>query len=327
MEGKEKSAENISGNGSRHGQTIRLACSKRRGGCRALVGVMLLMTLVNGAVRGETFEEKYLYEAGENDSKLSCRAISLLEVKRLLLERLGTYIESRSEVKNLALSRDEIVSLTAGIVKTEIVEEQWDGKTYRLLARIEADPGAVAASIEALRKDQEQRHEFANIGSDNEKALERITALKNELALMQENLIEVNRDYERSSKLVSAWDKAEEGLALIRRNQLREGIEALTRAIAIDQNYNFYFHRGRAYFELEQFSQAVDDFTRAIATTPEMKDAYFLRGRSLLRLGDKAKGRSDIEKAAGMGHGPAKRWLEEKGWIGRPFGSGWRSAG
>lgn len=327
MEGKGKSAESNTRFGIWYGRTIRAAFSKTWGGCRLLVGVMLLMVLAAAMVRAETFEERYLYEAGENDSKLSCRAISLLEVKRLLLERLGTYIESRTEVKDLALSRDEIISLTAGIVKTEIVDEQWDGKTYRLLARIDADPGAVATAIEALRKDQEQRQEVAKIGSGNEKALERITALKEELAVMQKNLIEVNRDYERSSQLVSAWDKAEEGLALIRRNQLREGIEALTRAIAIDQNYNFYFHRGRAYFELEWFREAVDDFSRVIATTPEMKDVYFLRGRSLLRLGDKVNGRNDIERAAEMGHGPAKRWLEEKGGVGRPFASGRRSAG
>lgn len=294
---------------------------QRRRGWVALSGVLLAVVVAVGPALGETFEEKYLYQAGESDSKLSCRAISLLEVKRLLLERIGTYIESRTEVKDLALSRDEIVSLSAGILKTEIVEEHWDGKIYRLIAKIEADPGAVATSIESLRKDQGQRAEVANIGTDNEKALERIAALKDELAVMQQNLIEVNRDYERSSKVVSAWDKAEEGLALIRTNHLREGVEALTKAIAIDQNYNFYFHRGRAHAELEEYQQAVADFDRVIAMTPEMKDAYFFRGRCLVRLGDKIKGRRDIEKAAAMGNGRAKRWLEEKGGQLPPHGS------
>lgn len=296
----------------------------RRQGFSACFGALLVLAVAIRPASGESFEEKYVYEAGESDSKLSCRAISLLEVKRLLLERIGTYIESHTEVKDLSLSRDEIISLTAGIVKTEIIEEQWDGRTYRLTAKIEADPSAVATSIEVLRKNQEQRTDVANIGSDNEKALERIAALKDELALMQENLIEVNRDYERSSRLVSAWDKAEEGLSLIRRNQLREGVDALTQALAIDENYNFYFHRGRAYAELERFQEAAVDFDRVLAITPEMKDAYFLRGRCLLRLGDKVKGRQDIEKAAKMGHGPAKRWLEEKGEPMRPFRPGRR---
>lgn len=285
---------------------------KSRFAIRFSVWLLLITTVVSPAA-GESFKEQYVYEAGETDSKLSCRAISLIEVKRLLLERIGTYLESRSEVRDFTLSRDEIVSLSAGIVKTEIVEEHWDGKTYRLIAKIEADPDAVVSSIEALRKNHEQRTELADIGSDNEKALERIAALKDELAMMQKNLIEVNRDYERSSRVVSAWDQAEKGLALIRGNQLRQGIEALTKAIDTDRNYNFYFHRGRAYADLEEYEAAISDFNHALAITPEMKDAYFLRGRCLFRLGERQKGRADIEKAAVMGHGPAKRWLEEKG--------------
>lgn len=276
-------------------------------------GWLLLLVAVAGPAAGESFKEQYIYEAGETDSKLSCRAISLLEVKRLLLERIGTYIESRSEVKDFTLSRDEIVSLSAGIVKTEIVEEHWDGKTYRLMAKIEVDPGVVVSSIEALRKNRERGAELADIGIDNEKALERITALKDELAMMQKNLIEVNRDYERSSRVVSAWDQAEKGLALIRGNQLRQGIEALTKAIDTDRNYNFFFHRGRAYAELEEHEKAIADFNQVLAITPEMKDAYFFRGRCLFRQGERQEGRADIEKAAMMGHGPAKRWLEERG--------------
>ncbi len=47
--------------------------------------------------------------------------MSLLEVKRLLLEKIGTCQETRTEVKNFEITSDEIVALTAGIVKTEIL--------------------------------------------------------------------------------------------------------------------------------------------------------------------------------------------------------------
>ena len=68
------------------------------------------------------------------------QVIALEQVKRLLLEKLGTYLESETEVKNLQLTKDQIVILTAGIVRTEIIEERWDGKTYYLKAKITADP-------------------------------------------------------------------------------------------------------------------------------------------------------------------------------------------
>lgn len=267
---------------------------------------------IAGSAQAKLFQEKYVYDAGEADSKLSCRAISLLEVKRLLLEKIGTYIESRTEVKNLELSRDEIVALTAGIVKTEIIDENWDGKTYQLTAKIEADPEAVTQAIDEMRKNQQRRDELANIGNDNQKALERIEALKEEMVVMQKNLIDVNRDYERSRKMISAWDLAEKGIALVRKDNFQQGIEVLTQAIELNQNYNFYYHRGRAHFQLDQYSKAVADFDQVIALAPDMKDAYFRRGQALNRLGEKTKGMEDIRKAASMGFNPAQRWLEDR---------------
>ncbi|MBU1565734.1 MAG: tetratricopeptide repeat protein [Proteobacteria bacterium] len=273
----------------------------------------ILFSISASTVSAKLFEESYVYDAGEADSKLSCRAISLLEVKRLLLEKIGTYIESRSEVKDFQLSRDEIISLTAGIVKTEIIAENWDGKTYQLTAKIEADPEAVTRAIDDLRKNQQHRDDLANVGNVNEKTLERIEELKVEMAGMQKNLIDVNRDYEKSNKLVSAWDLSEKGLALVRQNNFQPGIEAFTEAIKLNPNYNFYYHRGRAYLSLEQYTEAVTDFNQVIALSPDMKDAYFRRGRALIRLGEKRKGLDDIRKAAALGQGNAKRWLEEKG--------------
>jgi hypothetical protein len=48
----------------------------------------------------KTFIKEYTYHAGDEDSRNSSRTIALREVKRLLLEELGTYLESQTEVKN-----------------------------------------------------------------------------------------------------------------------------------------------------------------------------------------------------------------------------------
>ena len=90
----------------------------------------------------KTFVKEYTYQASEIDSKMSCRIIALEHVKRLLLEELGTYLESRTEVKDFRLTKDRIVILTAGIVRTEIVSESWDGNSlkYQLKAKLTADP-------------------------------------------------------------------------------------------------------------------------------------------------------------------------------------------
>jgi len=63
--------------------------------------------------------KEYTYHAGDADSKVSSRAIALEQVKRLLLEELGTYLISETEVKDFKISKDQITTLTAGIVMTE----------------------------------------------------------------------------------------------------------------------------------------------------------------------------------------------------------------
>jgi len=102
-----------------------------------ILGLILLCLPISGWAKSKVFVEKYSYNAGEADSKLTCRTVSLLEVKRLLLEKLGTYLETRTEVKDFQVTKDEIVALTAGIVKTEILDEKWNGETYTLTAKIE----------------------------------------------------------------------------------------------------------------------------------------------------------------------------------------------
>ncbi|MEN8142480.1 MAG: hypothetical protein ABFQ82_02650, partial [Thermodesulfobacteriota bacterium] len=124
-----------------------------------IIAVLAISVLCNQqAMAAEvSFQEKYRYDAGESDSKLSCRAVSLVEVKRLLLERLGTYIETESTVENLKLTRDEVTTFSAGVVKTEILEEVWDGKQYSLTARIVVDPEEVARLVNKIKGNPEER--------------------------------------------------------------------------------------------------------------------------------------------------------------------------
>lgn len=126
---------------------------------KSLFTIFFLVCVSNPALADlKTFTREYTYQASEQDSKVSCRKNALTQVKRLLLEELGEFIESYTEVKNFELTRDDIISLTSGIVKTEIIDEKWDGKNYWIKAIVIADPDEVAISIEKSR---------ASISKDN----------------------------------------------------------------------------------------------------------------------------------------------------------------
>ncbi|MBI5212415.1 MAG: hypothetical protein HY957_03465, partial [Nitrospirae bacterium] len=102
------------------------------------LAVILNIFLFAGLSHAEkvTFVKEYTYQASEIDSKVTARAIAVEQVKRLVLEELGTYLLAETEVKDFRLTKDRVVILTAGIVQTEISNEKWDGERYYLKARI-----------------------------------------------------------------------------------------------------------------------------------------------------------------------------------------------
>ena len=126
--------------------------------------------------------KEYTYQASELDSKTSCRAIALEQVKRELLEELGAYVESTTVVQDAQIGKDEIKTITAGVVQAKIIDEKWDGKYFWIKAEVSADPDEVAASIEKVRNDQKLAEELAESQAEKEAALNEIDRLKEELA-------------------------------------------------------------------------------------------------------------------------------------------------
>ena len=126
-----------------------------------VISVFLILNISTAAfAEMKTFIRDYTYQASEIDSKQSSRIIATEQVKRLLLEELGTYLESHTEVVNYQLSKDQITTLTAGVVKTKILDEKWDGEKYWMKAKIDADPDEVAKDIQKLRSDRKKVKEL-----------------------------------------------------------------------------------------------------------------------------------------------------------------------
>ncbi|MDD1778223.1 MAG: hypothetical protein LUQ65_08650 [Candidatus Helarchaeota archaeon] len=213
--------------------------------------------------KGVTFEEAYTYQASEYDSKVSCRVLALEQVKRLLLEKLGTYLETVTEVKNFQLTKDQIVILTAGIVSAEILDERWDGKTYYLKAKITADPKVVANSIENLRHDRQKTKDLEETRKKADEALREVEKLKKELAITKTEKTNVWQ-YNEAVKRLSAADWFEKGCALGTAGKWQEEIEAHSRAIELNPKYErAYLFRGIAYLDLGNYQEALEDLKSA----------------------------------------------------------------
>lgn len=296
----------------------------------------------------QTFVREYTYEAGEADSKLSSRATALEQVKRALLEELGTYLESHTEVKNAQLTMDQITAMTAGVVQTQIMEEKWNGREYWLRAKVEADPAKVAADLESMKQNQAKMRELEELKRKADQALAENEKLKRELEsakgdqarerIQQSYTANANRLsakewFERGSFLTAiedfqgAVDAYGKGLALdpgfapgfynrgYACNMLgmhRQAVAEYDKSLALDpDDYQSWFNRALSNYFLGEHRQAVADYGRALAINPGDPQAYYNRAMSHVELGEPQMAAADMRIAARMGFGPARQWLGE----------------
>ncbi|MBI4517886.1 MAG: tetratricopeptide repeat protein [Deltaproteobacteria bacterium] len=113
------------------------------------------------------------YRMGDNDTRADAKRLALLDAKRLALEQVGTCVESITEVRDMAVTRDEIRALTAGVVEIKEVETHatMDGETtvirVDVLCRI--DPGGVARQIARLRESEKAADALQRLHEENER--------------------------------------------------------------------------------------------------------------------------------------------------------------
>lgn len=232
-----------------------------------------------------TFQREYTYQASEADSKLSCRIIALEQVKRLLLEELGVYIESTFEdrcTRENSMTKNEIITLTAGIVQTEIVAEKWDGQIYWLKARIVADPNEVIKSVEALRKNQFMKEALERQKEESQELLNEIERLRNELSSSKESVqadkLAKHRD---AVHKLSANDCFEKAYAFACAGKYQSAIESYNNAIELNPyKVLFYLERSSAYvgcaiehLNKKEYSKAIESCQHAINDTNRILEA------------------------------------------------------
>lgn len=269
----------------------------------ALFSLLLaLSTPLAALAESKTFIKEYSYQASEDDSRNSSRVIALREVKRLLLEELGTYLESETEVKNFQLTRDQITTLTAGIVQTEILEEKWDGRLYWLKSKITADSDKVVQSIDAMRKDREKTRELETMRQKSDELLREVERLRKEMASANDGNRPLQKAaYDKSVKELSAAEWIEKGHAVSSRDdEFKGAFEAYSRAIELDpDNSKAYYFRAR----ISEKNQALADYYKILSIAPKDSESHLLRAwtykeleKSDLAFEEFAKA---IEKAAG----------------------------
>lgn len=271
----------------------------------ALLSIAFLFLTTSTALAEKvTFVKEYNYNASDLDSKVSSRTIALEQVKRLLLEELGTYLISETEVKNFRLTKDQITTYSAGVVSAEVVDEKWDGKTYYLKAKVSADPAEVIKALQNIIDNKQKTKELEESRKKAKDALKEIERLKKEIAGLKQHTKQ-QEQYATAVKELSATDWYDKGLNFIESGNYSAALNAFTKAIELyPKFFGLYLNRGFAYDMLGNQQQAINDYSKAIELVPKLaKDAdvfanvYVLRGSSYDELGNQQQAINDYNKA------------------------------
>ncbi|MGV8081755.1 MAG: tetratricopeptide repeat protein [Syntrophales bacterium] len=254
-----------------------------------LITSLLLFFIPNHtSAEMKTFIKEYTYQASEADSKQTSRILALQQVKRLLLEELGTYLESETVVKNFRMSSDQIKIFTAGVVSTRVLEERWDGVHYWLKAEISSDPGEVARAIDILRNDFQKVKEIKDANDSLEIALKDIERLKNELgkSKSRKQKSKIRKEYDmRANKMIAidwrikGYKFTTDALTTGNYGYYQKAIDAFKMSINLDpQDRTSYILCASNYTLLKEYKQAINILNVLIKRNPTLADGYLSRG-------------------------------------------------
>ena len=210
------------------------------------------------------------------------------------------------------LTKDQITTLTAGIVQTEIVEEKWDGRSYWLKSKITADSEQVVRAIDTLRKDREKTKELNEIRRRSDALLKENEKLRKELtkATGKDKQKKVAA-YAKTVRELTADEWYEKGYSFFMSGNYQSALDAFNKSIELNpkRDAGAYLNRGSIYRHLGNNKHAIRDYDKAIEIDPKYVDAYVLRGGTYFKLGNSNQAIKDHDKAIEIDPKNARAYL------------------
>lgn len=270
--------------------------------------VLIAVTTLLAAQKRYTRE--YTYYASDYDSKVTARTNALEQVKILLLEELSKFIQSSEKLTyedGEEVYKEDISTYVAGIAKTIIVAEKWNGTTYWVKADIVVDPDDVMKKLKEVINNKElstqlrdEQQRATQLKAENEKLRRELETLKKSSAANQElRKRQLTQAYTESSKKIASTNAASDWFNkgyYASSNQKK--VEYYSKAIQLDPNYkSAYYNRGIAYYDKKQYYKSIADYTSALNLDPNYSSAWYNRSLCYYNLAQYEKALYDCNKA------------------------------
>ena len=139
------------------------------------------------------------YPMDDYDTRTDAIRMAVEAAKREALEKVATYLESVTEVKNMDVTRDEIRTYTAGVVTVldQQITTRLEGDTVVLRAdlTVQVDPDEVTRAIAALRENESAKTELAALRTEADQLQQQLATANQALttAVSPEQVQELNQ--------------------------------------------------------------------------------------------------------------------------------------
>ncbi|MCX5855720.1 MAG: tetratricopeptide repeat protein [Deltaproteobacteria bacterium] len=255
----------------------------------AIFLAVLLLLPVSALGEIQTITHTVKQPFGGSQSADDARIAAVAKAKREALEMAGVYVEALTIVKDAKVDKDEILALTAGVLKSEVVSQKnyvsGDGFGIEVVVKIIVDPSALEGRVKKLLQDRSHLEQLNQARKKEKELLDKIAILEKENRLLmakKESSKDLKKQFQETSQGLTAIDWFDKAVSLWADGKYtdpQKAIEYLNETFRLNPNYSAaYLNRGAAYAQLEQYQQAISDYNEAIRLEPDDADGYNKRG-------------------------------------------------
>jgi len=252
------------------------------------------------------------------------RVAATHKAKREVLEKAGTYLESLTIVEEGRLTKDQVLALTSGVLKTEIVSQKHyyteEGFGIIIKARVRVHTGVLEDRVKKLIIDRTTMKQLTTIRKREKELLDKIERLeevnrrltkKIETQIVKKEKEALKKDFQQTTKGLDAITLIGQAWEDVKDSNPRRAMELLDKAIGLDPgNAMAYRFRGTAYSDLNQPVKAIQDYSKAIELDPGNVIAYGMRGLVYYDLKQYTRAILDYDKSIELDPGNADAYYK-----------------
>ena len=278
-----------------------------------LASFLTILMLLPVSAFGEilTIKQTVRQTFGGGQSADDARISGMAKAKREALEKAGTYIESLTVVKNSQVEKDEILALTAGVLKAEVVSQKNyasdDAFGIEIVVNVVVDTSVLEERVKKQLQDREHLTQLKDTQKREKELLQRVAKLEEEnrnLSAKKQSTTQLKKEFQKASQGLTAADWVNKAYSLWDGEKITDPKKAIVyfnNSIKLQPDYvAVYILRGLVYNQIGQYQRAIDNYDEAIRLKPDIALAYSSRGDAYSRLGQHQRAIEDFNQAIRM---------------------------